>query len=252
MKLPLHLLTALILLTPLHLEAQQKSSTKPNAKRPTPQKLQQPEKTKAAAQDSTPSQDKPATSTATAKAPGPVVSLKPEALQDFDKQPAEIRSILENLLALTERNLGYQSASADPNKGGMDCSGSVYYVLQTEGWQATPRQSDEMYAWTWKAGTFRSVNGRSWDSFEFQDLRPGDLLFWTNTTAQTDRDPAVTHVMIYLGRQKSDGRRVMAGSSDGRTYDGVPRFGVSVFDFLLPKEGGTARFIGYAHLPGMK
>jgi hypothetical protein len=55
--------------------------------------------------------------------------------------------------------------------------------------------------------------------------------------------------MIYLGERLKDGRRVCAGASDGRSYDGQRMNGVSVFDFRLPAAGGTARFIGYAHLP---
>jgi hypothetical protein len=109
-----------------------------------------------------------------------------------------------------------------------------------------------MYAWTWRAGTFRACNGTTTESFEFGELRPGDLLFWVNSTrdGKTDRNPPVTHVMIYLGNRTSDGHPVVAGASDGRTYDGQRMSGVSVFDFKLPAADSPARFIGYAHLPG--
>ena len=85
-------------------------------------------------------------------------------------------------------------------------------------------------------------------------LRPGDLLFWVNSTkdAKTDRDPPVTHVMIYLGKRRNDGHPVVAGASDGRSLDGQRMNGVSVFDFKLPSPGSPARFIGYAHLPAAK
>ena len=125
------------------------------------------------------------------------------------------------------------------------------HVLRRHGYPEVPRQSDGMYAWTWKAGTFRACNGRRMEGFEFSELRPGDLLFWVNSTAdgKTDRDPPVTHVMIYLGRRAADGHPVVAGASDGRTYNGQAMNGVSVFDFRLPAPGSPARFIGYAHLP---
>ena len=80
-----------------------------------------------------------------------------------------------------------------------------------------------------------------------------------------DRDPPVTHVMVYLGKRKKDGVRLMFGSSDGRPYDGQRRNGVSVFDFKMPaaRSGDAADavtaaapdhapdFSGYGPVPGM-
>jgi hypothetical protein len=147
--------------------------------------------------------------------------------------------------------LSYKTGSADPDAGGTDCSGYVYHVLQKHGQTGVPRQSDDMYAWTWKAGTFRACNGVTTDTFEFKEMRPGDLLFWVNSTKDgTSRNPPVTHVMFYLGKRASDGRPLAAGASDGRTYDGQRMSGVSVFDFKIPSAESRARFIGYAHLPG--
>ena len=87
--------------------------------------------------------------------------------------------------------------------------------------------------WVRKAGNLYAVLSRKEDSFEFEDLKPGDLLFWRGTY-NIDRDPPITHTMIYLGREKRTNKRVMIGSSDGRTYDGKQRWGVSVFDFKMP------------------
>lgn len=179
----------------------------------------------------------------------PAASLTPAALRHFAKLPTARQEILTYALGLTERNLTYTAASADPAAGGMDCSGVIYHVLQKFGYSQVPRQSNEMYQWMWEAGTFRAFNGKSLATFEMKQLAPGDLLFWTNTTSHTDRDPPITHVMMYLGEQVADGHPVMFGSSDGRTYNHVSRWGVSVFDFQLPGESSAARFIGYAHLP---
>lgn len=181
-------------------------------------------------------------------------SLKPEEIKKFTDQPEPMQALLRYALELTTRNLTYKTASADPDAGGTDCSGFVYHILQKHGHTGVPRQSNEMYEWTWKAGTFRACNGLSMNTFEFKELQPGDLLFWTNTTrgGKTDRDPPVTHVMIYLGLRASDGLPVCAGSSDGRSYDGQRMCGVSVFDFKLPARESTGRFIGYAHLPAVK
>jgi cell wall-associated NlpC family hydrolase len=180
----------------------------------------------------------------------PAATLKPQELKDFFKHSAEMREVLTYALALTEKNLTYTYASSDPAAGGMDCSGTLYHVLRKFGWANAPRQSNEMYQWAWDAGTFRAFNSNSLGTFEMKQLQPGDLMFWTNTTkGKPDRDPPITHVMMYLGKRLADGHPVMFGASDGRTYDHVARWGVSVFDVQLPPVGSAARFIGYAHLP---
>jgi hypothetical protein len=75
-------------------------------------------------------------------------------------------------------------------------------------------------------------------------------MFWSGTYNVT-RDPPVTHVMIYLGLNRRTGRRVMVGASEGRRFDEISRYGVSVFDFEMPRAGGDARFLGYAAIPGL-
>ena len=138
----------------------------------------------------------------------------------------------------------------------MDCSGFVYYVLSQSGIANVPRDSSQQYIWLRKAGTFRAVNSRKDDTFELDELVPGDLLFWTGTYS-IERDPPITHSMIYLGREKGTHNRIMVGASDGRVYEGESRFGVSVFDFKIahpPRDKDaklTPMFIGYAHVPGL-
>jgi hypothetical protein len=52
----------------------------------------------------------------------------------------------------------------------------------------------------------------------------------------------------------------MMGASEGRRFNDVSRYGVSVFDFVLPRQvetdavGGKAppRFIGYGSIPGLE
>jgi cell wall-associated NlpC family hydrolase len=184
------------------------------------------------------------------------VSLSPDAIEGYDTYPSKVRQILDAGLALTKENLGYTYGSADPKNGGMDCSGFIHYVLQQNGFPDVPRDSSQQYVWVRKAGDFHAVLSHKEDTFEFDDLKPGDLLFWRGTY-NIDRDPPITHTMIYLGREKRTNKRVMVGSSDGRTYDGKQRWGVSVFDFKMPPppKSGDAKispvFVGYGRIPGL-
>src|SRR6266496_2546243 len=186
----------------------------------------------------------------------PNVSLSPDEIADYDSYPPKVRQIIDAGLALTKQHLGYTYGSADPKNGGMDCSGFIYYVLQQNGFREVPRDSSQQYVWVRKAGNFKAVLSRKEDSFELDALKPGDLLFWRGTYS-IDRDPPVTHTMIYLGREKRTKKRVMVGSSDGRTYDGKQRWGVSVFDFKMPPppQSGDAKispvFVGYGRIPGL-
>jgi cell wall-associated NlpC family hydrolase len=193
---------------------------------------------------------------ASGKKAWPNVSLSPDQITGYETNPPRVRQLLDTGLALTKQNLGYMYGSADPKNGGMDCSGFIYYVLKQNGFPDVPRDSSQQYVWVRKAGNFNAVLSSKEDSFEFDDLKPGDLLFWRGTY-NTDRDPPITHTMIYLGREKRTSKRVMIGSSDGRTYDGKQRWGVSVFDFKMPPppQSGDAKispvFVGYGRVLGL-
>lgn len=233
-------------------------SATPSAKRknkssPTPEPSETPSPTETPSPSSTP--------TATpekAKRGAPNATLLPEAISGFENYPPKVQRLLTSALELTTRNLDYEYGSADPANGGMDCSGFVYFVLKQNGIDDVPRDSSEQYIWLRRTGRFEPVVSQKEDSFEFDNLKPGDLLFWTGTYS-IERDPPITHAMIYLGREKKTGMRVMVGASDGRTYQSQQRFGVSVFDFKMPRadkgeiENGKTRprFVGYAHIPGL-
>jgi peptidoglycan DL-endopeptidase CwlO len=238
------------------------STSKPKSKRkrasPTPTPSESPSETEAPsptpAEKPTPS---PAERPSAGKKGWPNVTLSPEQIVDYENYPPKVRQILDAGLALTKQNLGYSYGSADPKNGGMDCSGFIYYVLQQNGFPDVPRDSSQQYVWVRKAGNFNAVLSRKEDSFELNALKPGDLLFWRGTY-NIDRDPPITHTMIYLGREKRTNKRVMVGSSDGRTYDGKQRWGVSVFDFKMPPppQSGDAKispvFVGYGRIPGLE
>lgn len=185
----------------------------------------------------------------------PNAAIATEDLLEFQTQPGAVKKLIETGLELARKNLTYTYGSADPAKGGMDCSGFIYYMLKQHGFTQVPRDSSGQYVWVRRARLFRAVIGRKADSFEMDELLPGDLLFWTGTYA-TDHDPPISHVMIYVGTEKSTGSKVMIGSSDGRTYRGLKRNGVSVFDFVMPREskagGQQSTFVGYGRIPGLR
>ena len=233
-------------------------SATPSAKRkkkpsPTPEPSETPSPTETPSPSSTPTATPEKT-----KRGAPNATLLPEAISGFENYPPKVQRLLTSALELTTRNLDYEYGSADPANGGMDCSGFVYFVLKQNGIDDVPRDSSEQYIWLRRTGKFEPVVSLKEDSFEFDNLKPGDLLFWTGTYS-TQRDPPITHAMIYLGREKKTGMRVMVGASDGRTYQSQQRFGVSVFDFKMPHadkgeiENGKTRprFAGYAHIPGL-
>ena len=187
----------------------------------------------------------------------PNATLLPNQIKGFENYPLKVQKLLTSALDLTTRDLDYKYGSADPANGGMDCSGFVYYVLKQNDVPGVPRDSSEQYVWLRQAHRFEAVLSEKDDSFELDDLKPGDLLFWTGTYS-IQRDPPITHAMIYLGREKRTGNRVMVGASDGRVYQGESRFGVSVFDFKIQRRetNGDGKlhptFIGYGHLPGLQ
>jgi cell wall-associated NlpC family hydrolase len=189
----------------------------------------------------------------------PNVTLSTKAITNFESYSPKVQKLLASALELTTHNLDYKYGSADPANGGMDCSGFIYYVLNQNGIAPyVPDDSKDQYIWLRSAGTFEPVVSGKDDSFELNELRPGDLLFWSGTYS-IGRDPPITHAMIYLGREKKTGARLMVGASDGGTYQSQQRFGVGVFEFKMPQtENSEAyegkelpRFIGYAHIPGL-
>ncbi len=181
----------------------------------------------------------------------PNATIDPESLEEYAAQPERIRKLISRALALTTLGLTYTYGSADPEGGGMDCSGTIYYLLKSQGFDDVPRSSPGQYLWTRKAGEFRAVISRKENSPEFNELRPGDLLFWSGTY-EVERDVPVTHVMLYLGTEEKTKRRVMFGASNGRSYQGKPRWGVSIFDFKMPTARTKSVFLGYGRVPGLR
>ena len=176
-------------------------------------------------------------------------SIKATELKEYESLEGARKKIVDASLELAAREawLKYQFGSADPASGGLDCSGSVYFILQEAGIQP-PRSSAAQFTWVKGAGALTEVpaGSSSLSSEAFAKLQPGDLLFWSGTYEPRDgREVPVSHVQIYLGHEKTSGQPVMAGASDGRTYRGTKRNGYGVFDFKLPSAQSKGVFLGY-------
>jgi cell wall-associated NlpC family hydrolase len=170
-------------------------------------------------------------------------------IPEYVTYSAIVQKLILKALRLSQMNLTYLYGSSDPVNKGMDCSGTIYYLLNQITHSDVPRQASEMFTWVKSAAKLYQITNADFDSVAFSELKPGDLLFWSGTY-KTHRDPPITHVMLYLGKNQK-GERLMFGASDGRTYQGKKMWGVSVFDFKLPDGKNGSRFVGYGCIPNL-
>jgi cell wall-associated NlpC family hydrolase len=186
--------------------------------------------------------------------PKPIISV--DQIAESPSYPGQVRKIVDLALRLTARHLSYKYASADPTKGGMDCSGFIHHVLTQSGITDAPRDAREQYGWVRKAGNFKAVLAQRDDTFELDELQPGDLLFWASNFG-VSRDPEISQTMIYIGRDKTTNQRLMIGASERGILKGQTKSGVSVFDFKVgralakPGKETTPVFVGYGRIPGV-
>ncbi len=186
----------------------------------------------------------------------PSVAISLDDIAEAPQYSADIRRLVTTGLDLATHNLTYKYASADPANGGLDCSGFIYYVLTNSGLKNVPRDARDQYVWVRKAGNFQAVLGHGDDTFELDELRPGDLLFWANPSGAS-READITQIMIYIGRDKSTNQRLMIGASEHAFYNGQKKSGVGVFDFKAGSDAAASDeeqssvFVGYGRFPDL-
>lgn len=181
--------------------------------------------------------------------------IETSKLAEFEALPADRKKLIEGAITVAKDSpwLPYLFGGTDPKDGGFDCSGAMYFVLRKAGLEP-PRTSAEQFLWVKEADRLIEVpvDAVEADHPSLKKLLPGDLLFWGGTYAPVDgRTINITHVALYLGHEKSDGRAVMINATDGRSYRGTKANGYGVYDFQLPRKDGRAVFMGYGTPPGI-
>ncbi|MDF1815872.1 MAG: NlpC/P60 family protein [Verrucomicrobiales bacterium] len=185
--------------------------------------------------------------------PAAVSSIKPSDLVEYEQQPEAVKNLIRVSLGLTKKNLAYTYGSDSPAKGGMDCSGTVSCALRLAGVKSVPRSSYTIYHWANDRKHLTRLNHvYSPNHPTLRLMKPGDLVFWEGTYSVKDRNPPISHVMIYLGTLKKDGQGVLFGASSGRRFRGKKIHGVSVFDFRVPSKTSKAKLVAFGPVPGVR
>lgn len=178
-----------------------------------------------------------------------------ESLKEFETLPDDRKKLISKAIQVAKDSawLPYKFGGSSPKDGGFDCSGAMYYVMQQVGIDP-PRTSAGQFLWLKDEDRLHEITPevRDLDDKTMGNLTPGDLLFWGGTYTPTDgRKVNVTHVALYLGHEKKDGRAIMINATDGRSYRGTKANGYGVYDFRLPRKGSRSVFMGYGTPPGI-
>ncbi len=159
--------------------------------------------------------------------------------------PSTVAELRRRAEFLATRGLTYKFGADHPSEGGMDCSGTMQFLLKSIGYRDIPRTSYHQYEWLQKRGTLRKVGFFRSPERAIRDFRPGDLIFWGGTYNSGHK---VSHVMVYLGRSRS-GTHYIFGAR-GKSVKGLNGNGVDIFEYNPSSTGG--RLVGYGRLPGLK
>lgn len=140
--------------------------------------------------------------------------------------------------SMQSKRLAYGQAWVPPGESTawvMDCSNTARYTYRALIGMEIGRTASEQYVNLTEQRRIYKVGGNP--SKILNRLRPGDLLFWENTYKPV-RKPPITHVMVYLGKDRQ-GRSMMFGSQSRRS--GGP--GIYPFD-PAKHSGGFSSWLG--------
>ncbi len=151
--------------------------------------------------------------------------------------------IRERAEHISKFGLPYVFGGDHPSEGGLDCSGTMKFLLSDIGFPDMPRTSYDQYAWLRKARTLKHTKSIPDHMGGRKGIKPGDLIFWGGTY---DSGHKVSHVMIYLG-QGGDGTHYMFGAR-GKSKTGLHGSGVDIFKL---ESGYQKSLVGFGSLPGV-
>ncbi len=136
----------------------------------------------------------------------------------------------------------------------MDCSNTSRYLYKVTTGLELPRTASDQYY-------YLHLQGKAWDvplrangfvdtDYLRSHLKPGDLLFWENTY-RPERQPPITHVMVYIGTN-AQGQWLMAGSQSSRGGEHNRRNGGPDVYVFRPSQpcGGYTTWMGLVHHQG--
>lgn len=139
--------------------------------------------------------------------------------------------------------LTYKFGGDHPSEGGMDCSGTMKFMLSDIGFRDMPRTSYQQYEWLKNNRTLKHSKSIPEQMGGRKGIKPGDLIFWGGTYNSGHK---VSHVMIYLG-QSGDGKHYMFGAR-GKKKKGLFGSGVDIFEL---SSGYQKSLVGFGTLPGV-
>jgi hypothetical protein len=158
---------------------------------------------------------------------------------------------------LGDRGLEYDEDWRPPGESrswAMDCSNTTRYLYKTATGILLPRTASDQYY-------YLHLQNKAWDvpqlasgyadcNYLRTHLKAGDLLFWENTY-RPERQPPITHVMIFLGAN-ARGEWIMAGSQSSRGGEHNRRHGGPDIYVFNPERpcGGYTTWLGLVHHQG--
>jgi cell wall-associated NlpC family hydrolase len=164
---------------------------------------------------------------------------------------------LQQARALGNLNLEYDEDWRPPGESHawtMDCSNTSRYLYKVTTGIELPRTASDQYYYLHLQGKAWDVpqNSQGWADGNYlrQNLKPGDLLFWENTY-RPERQPPITHVMVFLGTN-AQGQWLMAGSQSSRGGEHNRRNGGPDIYIFRPSQpcGGYTTWLGMVHHQG--
>ncbi|MEX2579604.1 MAG: NlpC/P60 family protein [Verrucomicrobiales bacterium] len=172
-----------------------------------------------------------------------VEETAPPASKTDASEGASLTRLRKEAHELAAKGLRYKFGADDPTQGGMDCSGTMQYLLSQIGIEGVPRTSYDQYYWLKKKKMLDDVYGKSPSRKMLKKLAPGDLIFWGGTWKSGHR---VSHVMLYMGYNPEEDKHYVFGAR-GKSTKGLLGNGVDVFE-LDPDRG---RLVAHGKIPGL-